>query len=315
MPIVSAFTPPTGPVQGGTLLTLTGAKLDGGGLGGHGTLTRCRFGKEVLAAKASACEPYTDVYSPLHSDCRYDRQVVPATYGDERDMMVYGPHSAAGSLGCFSPARPDATPLNVEVSLNAQQYSADRTGFAYYRDTVLEWLHPLSGPALGGTLVTMAAAELANGTDYRCRFFGAGRSVAEFTAGESRATIDVAGGGVKCYSPPYAPGLAAYPSATVVAVRLTKNGQNYMDSSLTFTYYAQPSVKMYDPPGGKFEGNTSTRLDGSFFGGSHYVRYGGVKARHLPRAAEHHRVAHVIRPTRRRWRRAGRCSRRRSPSP
>ena len=25
-----AFTPPTGPVQGGTLLTLTGAKLDGG---------------------------------------------------------------------------------------------------------------------------------------------------------------------------------------------------------------------------------------------------------------------------------------------
>ena len=163
--------------------------------------------------------------------------------------MVYGPHSAAGSLGCFSPARPDATPLNVEVSLNAQQYSADRTGFAYYRDTVLEWLHPLSGPALGGTLVTMAAAELANGTDYRCRFFGAGRSVAEFTAGESRATIDVAGGGVKCYSPPYAPGLAAYPSATVVDVRLTKNGQNYMDSSLNFTYYAQPSVKDVRPAG------------------------------------------------------------------
>ena len=85
-------------------------------------------------------------------------------------------------------------------------------------------------------------------------------------------------GAASCYSPPYAPGLAAYPSATVVAVRLTKNGQNYMDSSLTFTYYAQPSVKMYDPPGGKFEGNTSTRLDGSFFGGSHYVcRYGGVQ--------------------------------------
>ena len=55
-------------------------------------------------------------------------------------------------------------------------------------------------------------------------------------------------------------GLAAYPSATVVDVRLTKNVQNYMDSSLNFTYYAQPSVRMYDPPGGKFEGNTSTRL-------------------------------------------------------
>ena len=49
MPIVSAFTPPTGPVQGGTLLTLTGAKLDGGGLGGH----TARLGvREALAKPA-----------------------------------------------------------------------------------------------------------------------------------------------------------------------------------------------------------------------------------------------------------------------
>ena len=58
-------------------------------------------------------------------------------------------------------------------------------------------LHPLSGPREGGTALTLQVTDSANGTDHRCRFFGATATA----GGESLARILAAGLEAECVTP------------------------------------------------------------------------------------------------------------------
>ena len=148
----------------------------------------------------------------------------------------------------------------------------------FYREIVLSSLHPLSGPREGGTAITWQVVDSANGTDYRCRFFGA----TALAGGESRANLSDTGLQAACVTPnkTYAVPLAAPPPpppqmVEVVDAYLTKNGQNFALVPLNYTYYPQPTIRLYDPPGGRLGGNTTVTLFGTFPGGSEYVcRYG-----------------------------------------
>ena len=59
---------------------------------------------------------------------------------------VYGVAAAVSNVTCLTPARPDARSLGLEVSLNAQQYTADGFQYVFYEEIELQSLHPLSGP-------------------------------------------------------------------------------------------------------------------------------------------------------------------------
>lgn len=149
MPAVSEISPTSGPLAGGTLVRVRGSKLDAGVEStdslrlGH----RCRYGdvpqlpgivvnQTTLAVPrvtfdeatdASSCAPYARQYAQADADCYYGAQVVNATYGEEYAMRVYGDASARGTVSCVTPARVDPRTLAIELSLNAQQYTADAT--------------------------------------------------------------------------------------------------------------------------------------------------------------------------------------------
>lgn len=126
MPSVSSVTPSTGPLAGGTLVTVSGSKLDAGrsdsdrrpppsngedvnavppGLeetDSHALGYRCRFNREPYydvpqtALPRNACYPFTSTLSHADGDCYWGSQVVNATYGDQ----------FAGTIWSLSPGGP-----------------------------------------------------------------------------------------------------------------------------------------------------------------------------------------------------------------
>ena len=121
----------SGPTGGATLVTVSGSKLD------LGDRLRCRFGHELREEDPAGCAPFSAELSYVDSDCRYGDQVVNATLANFDPLTltwwarapVYGGDAAATNVSCLSPPRADARSLDLEVSLNGQQYTLDSFGF------------------------------------------------------------------------------------------------------------------------------------------------------------------------------------------
>ena len=58
----------------------------------------------------------------------------------------------------------------VEISANGQQFSSYRLPFVYLPTARPDLVSPDSGPAAGGTNVTITGAHFGHGEAYRCRF-------------------------------------------------------------------------------------------------------------------------------------------------
>ena len=87
------------------------------------------------------------------------------------------PTSNADELRCITPSFVGATlSAPVAFSLNAQQYTADQLNFTAYLPHVVSTASPSSGPAAGGTNVTLVGGPFSGGSDHRCRFASAGSS-------------------------------------------------------------------------------------------------------------------------------------------
>lgn len=312
MPSVSSVTPTTGPLAGGTLVTVSGSKLDDGTdrTDSHSLGYRCRFNRapyydvrvinpalvETIEPPRNACAPFVPEFAYADSDCLYGSQVVNATYGDQFGWRTYGAPTEAGSMMCVTPPRHNARDVELELSLNAQQYTKDKLPFTFYREVVLHSLWPLAGPQHGGTSMLINATHLGNGTDFRCRFFGLEYARSCCAIGETRATFDVDApydvdhGLVRCVTPPApAVGLVdgvsstfhgdypTYPLAFNTSLHVTKNGQNYDIDGLPFAFYREPVPILHDPPGGPRKGNTTVTLYGAYSGGfTKYCRFGEV---------------------------------------
>ena len=276
MPSVSAVTPTTGPLAGGTRVTVSGSKLDAGEEVTDSVRLgyRCRLGDEPrLEGPNATCEPFGARHAHADADCYYSGLVVNATYGGEFALRTYGAATASGSVSCVTPPRAEPRTVALELSLNAQQYTADERWYGFYTEAVLSSLTPLSGPQDGGTQMVVLAAPLGNGSDHRCRFFeGHG------DRGVVPATFDGTAGVARCVSPPLPDALHAnysggpdnatgYPAAHAARLHLTKNGQNYDLTGLPFAYFRRPVRILHDPPGGPLEGNTTVTIFGAFAGG------------------------------------------------
>ena len=145
--VLAAASPSSGPVHGGTNVTLTGA-----GLWGDGSHALCRFGAATVPASRAG--------NP--EGAQQLRCIAPAT-----------------------PAAPAGGVVGVHVTLNGQQFSAALPGgFTHYAaapeiagdlagETALAQLSPDLGPSAGGTRIVLSGGGVGGaGSDRRCRFSG-----------------------------------------------------------------------------------------------------------------------------------------------
>jgi len=94
----------------------------------------------------------------LELRCKFGNIAVQALYID------------AGSIRCFAPPHP-AGVYPLEVSINDQDYTFQRTPFFYYADEALSRIAPIAGPAgAGGTAVSVYGIGFVNSTYLTCRF-------------------------------------------------------------------------------------------------------------------------------------------------
>ncbi len=125
LPSVYTLTPGGGPVAGGTLLTLSGAGFT------RGDARLCRFGR--------------------------------GTGGQAVEVAAsFSGKTSTGLLFCAAPPADEGYTVAVEVSLDdGGTYTASGHSFAYYHEAVVSSASPSSGPASGGTRVTLHGYNIA----------------------------------------------------------------------------------------------------------------------------------------------------------
>ena len=163
-----------------------------------------------------------------------------------------------GLLSCLTPALAEGA-MPLEVSLNAQDFTAQGRLFAAYQAPAVTALVPRSGPAAGSTLVRVYHGA-GPGCDHRCAF-GNGSQVVIF--GGSNGD-----GATLCA----APSLAAIQDDTqrsgggaAHTVEVTLNGQQYtVDAARQFDYF-DPRVSALHPASGPMNASTQVVVLGRHF--------------------------------------------------
>ena len=163
--------------------------------------------------------------------------------------------NSATQLLCRSPAT-SAGPVAVEVSNNNQDFTSNAVSYLYDDNAAVTDLTPTSGPATGGSAVTVNGANFVNTANLMCRF-GAVIMPATYTT----ATRLV------CQSPAGAIGS--------VSVEVTNNNQDYTSNSIAFLYQSVATVLTVLPVSGPVTGATNVTVVGSnFVGTTPYCRFG-----------------------------------------
>jgi hypothetical protein len=209
-PTITAISPASGSVYGGSLIGVSGTGLGSGEDG-----LWCRFGATV----------------------------VPAIPVSETLLQCRSP-----------PQAPDgALVVPLSVSGNGADYS-EPIDFTYSKVWTVSGLAPRSGPASGGTVVTISGSDFNPYGDLRCRFGEDERGVA--VAFFQSATEIVC----------TAPGAS---DASVVGLAghfyLSFDGGEFVDTLASFTYEVEPVVSGVEPARVPQTGNTVVALSGAGF--------------------------------------------------
>jgi hypothetical protein len=228
-----------------------------------------------------------------HLSCAFGQQRVPATLLDSRTLRCEAP--ALLGTGYIGNATGDAAAVTrvhngsgiatagvvtVEVTVGPADFTASGVTFEYRRPATVASLSPVSGPASGGTLITLsgsgfgamhapatvsddafanASLLIRNLTDVHCYFGGPGGAAVP-------ATIE-ADGRVTCAAPPLAefrPSDAGF-VALVVAVEVGTVGGLITNAGVVFTYEAVADVVGVQPPTGPTVGGTRVAVTGANF--------------------------------------------------
>ena len=129
---VHAASPNSGPVVGGTLVTIDGVHL------GNGSDYRCRFGGSTVNASYSVPRDVVSCFSP--------RMPVAAS------ILL------------------EVSQNGQQFTASGRSYSFYGPSSMLALDSSIAYLHPLAGPTGGTTLVGVHGHALAGGSDYRCKF-------------------------------------------------------------------------------------------------------------------------------------------------
>ena len=282
---VSLLTPRGGPRQGGTQLLVQGAGFRDLGSGVNGVLMqgiKCKFGANDMVNATKA-------------------------WGDPSAARCLSPPDAhfVGTAGLEGRLNQSLRALPLELTFNGYDtpgtLTASRVPYTYYDEDAfnVSSLHPLGGPHLGGTTLTLYLSDEALLTDLGgggrglyCRFSYeepegelSHESVALRRVTVNASLTDCGGaracgygqGALTCTVPPYtgpfcegARTVAGWGSTAVcedarnVTVEVTLNGQQFTSSGVHYEYYDADVwlVHALTPRGGPLGGNTSLLLSG-----------------------------------------------------
>ena len=166
--------------------------------------------------------------------CRMNATVVAAAYVSESALVCNSTASGSGHV-------------SVEVSTNGREYTSSGVQFEVVSVSV-RGIAPWSGPALGGTVVTIAGSRLGQSSDFlQCRF------------GVSSASLASAHGsdGVRCVSPAALPTGWSSIELSIHGTPLRSGGSLYVHPVL----FASELM----PPAGPVSGGTRITVLGSGF--------------------------------------------------
>ena len=324
-PVAVVVSPSTGPIEGGTLVTVLGTRL------ALGTDYRCRFGASEVAAspvsssEANCVSPNVSATGCFHFRVSLNGQQFTAinhTFGyygaaqlgqsslspssgpssGQTRVVVSVAHLLGGSeyncsfgaagtvpasfiaarrqVLCLSPPRAAPRgPQPFTVALNGQQH-AHSTGTFFFEGTpTIELPSPRSGPHDGGTLLTLAGTDLANGSDYSCRCEpGDSNDGTNVTA----ALVHTAAGpAVQCTMPPSNRNCDSYGRCLArrgeMTCSVSLNGQQYSNTA-PFGYHDVARVSTSLPACGPVQGGALVTVHGSgFLNGTDYrCKFGGA---------------------------------------
>ncbi len=172
--------------------------------------------------------------------CRFGGSVVSAT--------VTG---ADGVALCVAPPSQRLGAVPLEVSSNDIEFSSDGWTFHYGPDISVESAWPLVGPESGGTVVTVKGAGFTDTRTILCEFGSLGALVLGKWMDSST---------LSCVSPTHMPG--------TTALRLSMNGQQFVETALSFEYLIESTVRAISPSSGPLHGGTIVEVEGTGFANS-----------------------------------------------
>ena len=292
-PRLDAFSPTSGPTNGGTVVTLEGAELDGG------LQYTCRFGNAGYPLDTHA--GYTDMprYSRVGDPMHNISGAGPGYLTSGREIPwstpPAAPMAAAGSvrdprdpyahyarlaylLGTAQGVDGGAAGTAAAVALAAIAAEADERALiaasaggpqnAAWGIAAVEYLYQ-HDPYVDRRSFDDAPPYNWSGA---AALFGSGnwRNVSKAVVPASFVQ-DGLSGYVRCVAPPSNFSGVPHEDTTVVALELALNAQDYTAQANAFTWYAPPNITAISPASGPSEGGTLVRLYGiHFVNGSDY---------------------------------------------
>lgn len=170
--------------------------------------------------------------------CRFGRRVVSAAVIDTADSVAL----------CVAPASQTLGSTSLELSSSGVEFSSEGWMFQYGPDLAVVSARPLAGPESGGTVVTFSGKGFVNMRALVCEFGPAGLLA---PARWIDSTM------VSCASPPHVPGN--------VSLRLSMNGQQFVETGLVFEYLIESAVRSMEPSSGPSQGGTIVEVYGTAF--------------------------------------------------
>ena len=168
------------------------------------------------------------------------------------DKVVKAKYISSSAIECNTPPSAKAGSVLLRISNNGHHFSSSSQQFSYYAPAVVNAISPSIGPSIGKTRIFLRALNLMNSSSLSCKF-GKTTTKAVFIS-QTRCT---------CISPPYKISSGVLPRT--VSIQISNNGIDFVSSSRTFTYLYQVSVTSISPKHGALEGGTRVIVRGSHF--------------------------------------------------
>jgi len=298
-PTVSAVSPAAGRVSGGTVVTVSGTGFVAGatvafGTGHPGTtvvvVTTAKITVKAPAHAAGAvtvtvttpggtsgAKPYT--YDPVPTITSLSRTSGPVSGGTQVtvtgtgfttvESVRFGTTPATSFTVRSSTQLAAASPVhaagNARVSVTTPGGTTPTTTADAYKYTypvpAVSAISPASGPAAGGTTVTVSGSGFTAATTV---YFGTRKGT----------TVSVTAGGTLTVKSPLGT------SGTSVAVRvMTPGGESPAVSADLFTYVSGPTITSLSRTSGPVTGGTKVTITGTGFSTVHAVKFGTTTAK------------------------------------
>eukprot|EP00698_Gefionella_okellyi_P014432 TRINITY_DN4005_c0_g1_i5.p1 TRINITY_DN4005_c0_g1~~TRINITY_DN4005_c0_g1_i5.p1 ORF type:complete len:1114 (+),score=261.18 TRINITY_DN4005_c0_g1_i5:484-3825(+) len=166
--------------------------------------------------------------------CRIDSSIGAATYSTATQVLCMTSAHAAGAV-------------SVEVANNGQDFTFWNLELMILPDAQVQLVVPNTGPAVGGTVVSVTGMYFYRSALLMCKFGTSTAGAATFQTATS----------LQCLAPSH--------SAGTVALELSNNNQDFTSNAVSFTYHADASVTSLNVTRGFIAGGTAIAVYGTDF--------------------------------------------------